>query len=138
MDRKELQNLIQGVVVTTPTPMDEDYNIDLGRTAEITRWWVDEGLGTNTAPLKVCAAGGEGPDLTDDEWEGVIRTTIDAAGPDAVVTCALKPKNTFAHYRGRQEGPGPGHRRAADRPAFLPPPDPGRLRAVLRRHIRRH
>jgi dihydrodipicolinate synthase/N-acetylneuraminate lyase len=95
LDRKELQNLIQGVVVTTPTPMDEDYNIDLGRTAEITRWWVDEGLGTNTAPLKVCAAGGEGPDLTDDEWEGVIRTTIDAAGPDAVVTCALKPKNTL-------------------------------------------
>lgn len=95
LDRKTLQNFIQGVIVTTPTPMDEDYNIDLGRTADITQWWVEQGLGTNNAPLKVCAAGGEGPDLSDEEWESVVKTTIASAGPDAVVMCALKSKNTL-------------------------------------------
>jgi 4-hydroxy-tetrahydrodipicolinate synthase len=38
---------------------------------------------------------GEGPDLSDDEWPHVLRTTVLAAGSDANVMCALKPKNTL-------------------------------------------
>ena len=95
MDRNELQKLIQGTVVTTPTPMDKDMKVDYARITEVTRWWVEQGLGTNVAPLKVCAAGGEGPALTDSEWEQVIRTTVNAAGPDAVIMCALKAKSTY-------------------------------------------
>ena len=95
MDRNELRKLIQGTVVTTPTPMDKDMKVDYARITEVTRWWVEQGLGTNVAPLKVCAAGGEGPALTDSEWEQVIRTTVNAAGPDAVIMCALKAKSTY-------------------------------------------
>ena len=87
--------MIQGTVATTPTPFDEDFRLDLARTAEVTRWWVEQGLGTNVAPLKVTAAGGEGPDLSDEEWPEVLRITVDAAGPDAVVMCGLKAKNTL-------------------------------------------
>ena len=94
MNREELKELIQGVVATTPTPFDDDLELDLVRTDEITRWWVENGLGARGAPLKIAAAGGEGPDLTDAEWEQLLRTTVRAAGDDAVVMCGLKPKST--------------------------------------------
>ena len=56
---------------------------------------MENGLGTDEAPLKVTAAMGEGPDLSDDEWPQVLRTVVSAAGSDAVVMCALKTKNTL-------------------------------------------
>jgi 4-hydroxy-tetrahydrodipicolinate synthase len=62
---------------------------------EMTQWWMENGLGTNTTPLKVAAAMGEGPDLTDDELRPLLQTVVNAAGPDAVVICALKPKDTL-------------------------------------------
>ena len=95
MNREELKDLIKGTVVTTPTPFDEDDQLDLARTHEVTQWWVEQGLGTKVAPLKVAAAGGEGPDMTDDEWHHLLRTTVNAAGPDAVVMCGLKAKSTM-------------------------------------------
>ena len=52
MDRDELRKLIQGTVVTTPTPMDKDMKVDYARITDVTRWWVEQGLGTNVAPLK--------------------------------------------------------------------------------------
>ena len=93
MNRQDLQQRIQGVLVTTPTPMDKTGKIDYGRISEVTQWWVEQGLGTNTAPLKVCAAGGEGPSMTDEEWEGVIRTSVNAA-PDANFMAAVKTKSS--------------------------------------------
>jgi 4-hydroxy-tetrahydrodipicolinate synthase len=95
MNRDELQSLIQGTLVTTPTPFDENLNLDIGRTYEITQWWIEQGLGTNVSPLKVTAAGGECPDLTDEEWLQVLNTTVKAAGPDAVIMCGLKSKSTM-------------------------------------------
>ena len=35
MNREELKNLIRGIIVTTPTPFDDDYRLDLVRTTEI-------------------------------------------------------------------------------------------------------
>ena len=95
MDRGELRQLIQGCLVTVPTAFDDDMNVDLARMTDLTRWWMEQGLGTNTAPLKVTAAMGEGPDLGDDEWPHVLRTVVNAAGSDAVIMCALKTKNTL-------------------------------------------
>ena len=95
MNRAELKNLIQGVVVTTPTPFDEDFKLDLARTTDITRQWIEDGLGTVGAPLKIAAAGGEGPDLTDDEWHQLLRTTVNAAGSGAVIMTAIQPRNTL-------------------------------------------
>lgn len=95
MDRHQLKKFIQGTLVTVPTAFDDEMNVDLARMTDLTRWWVEKGLGTNVAPLKVNAAMGEGPDLSDDEWPHVLRTVVNAAGTDAVVMCALKTKNTL-------------------------------------------
>lgn len=95
MKREELRNLIRGTIVTIPTPFDDNMRIDHGRMTEMTQWWMENGLGTNVAPLKVAAAMGEGPDLSDDELRPLLQTVVNAAGPDAVVICALKNKNTL-------------------------------------------
>ena len=95
MNRKELKTMIGGCIVTLPTPMDDDFNIDLARTTEMTKWWVEKGLGTGTSPLKTSAAMGEGPDLSDDEWPHLLRTVVRAAKSETKVICALKTKNTL-------------------------------------------
>jgi len=95
MTREELKKLIRGTIVTMPTPMDDDFHVDMGRMAELTKWWVSQGLGTAEAPLKVAAAMGEGPDLSDDEWPHLLRTVVNAAGAGKVIICALKAKNTL-------------------------------------------
>lgn len=61
----------------------------------MTKWWVEQGLGTDINPLKVAAAMGEGAALSDDEWPHLLRTVRNAAGADAVVICALESKSTL-------------------------------------------
>ena len=95
MDRIELQGRIQGIPATVPTPFDDKYRLDLAKMTDLTRWWIKGGLGTDSAPLKVAAAMGEGPDLSDDEWPHLLKTVVGAAGNDATIMCALKPKNTL-------------------------------------------
>ena len=95
MSRDELKKLIGGTIVVVPTPFDADFKLDLARLAELTKWWVEEGLGTGINPLKTSSASGEGPDLSDDEWPHLLRTVVNAAGSDAAVICALKTKDTI-------------------------------------------
>jgi 4-hydroxy-tetrahydrodipicolinate synthase len=95
MTREELKKLIQGTLATLVTPFDDKMKVDFPRLADLTKWWVKNGLGTDVAPLKVAAAMGEGPDLSDDEWPHLLRTVVNAAGSDAVVMCGLKTKNTL-------------------------------------------
>ena len=95
MNREQLKKRIRGMPVTLPSTFTDDMKLDLPRMKEMTHWWVEQGLGTNDAPLKTSAAMGEGPDLNDDEWPKILRTVVDAAGPDKTVICALKPKNTL-------------------------------------------
>jgi 4-hydroxy-tetrahydrodipicolinate synthase len=95
MNRDELKKLIQGPVATVPTPFTDGFALDLGRTSELTRWWVDEGLVRGTTVIKIAAAMGEGPDLTDDEWPRLLQTTVEAAGDRGAVVCGLKPKDTL-------------------------------------------
>ena len=95
MDREELKQYIQGTPATIPTAFDNRFNVDNIKMKEMTEWWVASGLGTNTAALKVLAAMGEGPDISDDEWPKVLDTVVKAAGSDKIVLCALKSKNTL-------------------------------------------
>jgi len=95
MNREELRKLISGCIATLPTPMTDDFKLDLARATDVTRWWVENGLGTGESPLKTSAAMGEGPDLSDDEWPHLLRTVVNAAGNGKAVICALKPKNTL-------------------------------------------
>ena len=95
MTREELKTMLGGCITTLPTPMTEDFQLDLARTTDLTKWWVEQGLGTGTSPLKTSAAMGEGPDLSDDEWPHLLRTVVNAAGPGTRVVCGLKAKNTL-------------------------------------------
>lgn len=95
MSRERSRALIRGPIATLPTPMKDDFSIDKGVMAELTQWWVSNGLTADRAPIKVAAAMGEGPDLGDDEWPDLLKTVVDNAGSNAAVICALKPKNTL-------------------------------------------
>ena len=79
MRREELRRLIRGVVGVTVTPFDDDFEIDYGRMAELTQWWVQNGLVRGKALLKVASVMGEGPQLRDDEWPALVRTVVQAA-----------------------------------------------------------
>ena len=94
MTREELKQLIQGPIATLPTPMDDDFRIDFGIMADLTPWWLDQGLVTGKAVLKVAAAMGEGPDLADDEWPHLLRTVVQAAKGRGAIVCGLKMKDT--------------------------------------------
>ena len=87
MNREELKKKIRGMPVTLPTPFDSDMNVDFPVLADTTRWWVEQGLGTDETPLKTSAAMGEGPDISDDEWPHILRTVVNAAGPGKNVIC---------------------------------------------------
>ena len=95
MDREQLRKRIRGTPVAVPTPFDKDLNLDLPRLADLTQWWVEQGLGVDTAALKTSAAAGEGAELTDDEWPELLRTVVNSAGADKTVICGLKVKNSL-------------------------------------------
>jgi len=95
MNREELRNLMQGISAAVPTPFDKGYKLDLAKATDLTQWWVEQGLGTNTAMIKVCSAWGQGPDLDDNEWPHLLRTVVNAGGPGVNVMCGLKSKDTM-------------------------------------------
>jgi len=94
MTREELKGLIVGPIATVPTPFDDDFEVDFGRMAEATRFWVESGLVAGTAVIKVAAAMGEGPMLSDDEWPHLLRTVVQAAEGKAAIVCGIHYKDT--------------------------------------------
>ena len=94
MNREELKQLIVGPIATVPTPFDDDFEVDYGRMYELTQRWVEQGLVKGRAVIKVAAAMGEGPMLTDDEWPFLLRSVVQAADGKAAIVCGLHYKDT--------------------------------------------
>ena len=94
MKREELKGLIVGPIATVPTPFDDDFEVDFGRMAAATQFWVESGLVVGKAVIKVAAAMGEGPMLSDNEWPYLLRTVVQAAGGKAAVMCGIHYKDT--------------------------------------------
>ena len=94
MRRDELKPLIVGPIATVATPFDDDFEVDFGRMYELTQGWVENGLVKGRAVIKVAAAMGEGPMLTDEEWPHLLRTVVRAADDRATVVCGLHYKDT--------------------------------------------
>ena len=94
MDRHVLRQRFQGVIGVTVTPVDDDYEVDYGRMAELTKWWVENGLVKGKAMLKVNSVMGEGPQLRDDEWPALIRTAVQAADGKVDVIAGTHCKDT--------------------------------------------
>ena len=94
MKREEIKKLIVGPIATVPTPFDDDFEVDFGRMAAATKFWIDSGLVAGKAVIKVAAAMGEGPMLSDDEWPHLLRTVVQAADDKAAIVCGIHYKDT--------------------------------------------
>ena len=94
MKPEEVKELFVGPVGTVPTPFDSDFEIDHGRMAELTKWWVANGLVKRKAVIKVAAAMGEGPMLSDDELPALVRTVVQAGDDKAAIVSGLGYKDT--------------------------------------------
>ena len=70
----------------TPDP-DEDW----GRSSHVVPVRTADGV---PAVLKVAAAMGEGPMLSDEEWPALLRTVVGAADDKAAIVCGLHYKDT--------------------------------------------
>ena len=40
MNRDELKKLIRGIIVATPTPFNDNLEVDYGKMADMTKWWI--------------------------------------------------------------------------------------------------
>jgi 4-hydroxy-tetrahydrodipicolinate synthase len=94
MDREEIRELIVGPIATVPTPFDDRYRVDYGLMAEATERWIEGGLITGRSVLKVAAAMGEGPQLTEEEWAKLLETAVEAAKGRAPIMGAVHYKDT--------------------------------------------
>jgi 4-hydroxy-tetrahydrodipicolinate synthase len=94
VEREELRKLIVGPVAAVATPFDEGFEVDYGRMAEATQFWVENGLVAGKAVIKVAAAMGEGFMLSDDEWPMLVRTVVQAANGKAAIMCGIHYKDT--------------------------------------------
>ena len=94
MNRTDIRKLIKGPIATVPTPFDQNHEIDYGRMAELTEMQVDQGLVKGKAVIKVAAAMGEGPMLSDTEWPALLRTVVKASKGKTAIMCGLHFKDT--------------------------------------------
>ena len=94
MNRNELRRLIQGPVSPVPTPFDNNFEVDHGIMADLTRWWVESGVVAGKAVIKVAAQAGEGEKLREAEGPALVRTVVQAAGGKAAIMGAIHHKDT--------------------------------------------
>lgn len=94
MNRDELKKIVKGPIATVPTPFDESLQVDLGCMAELTQWWVDQGVITGKSVIKVAANGGEGEKLSESEWLHLLQTVVQASNGAATVMGCIHYKDT--------------------------------------------
>jgi len=94
MNREELKDLMRGIIVATPTPFDDNFEIDHGKMANLTDWWVDSGLVEGKAVIKCVSVMGEVSQLADDEWPFLVRTVARAANGKVPVIGGIHGKDT--------------------------------------------
>ena len=95
MNPDEIRKLIVGPMANVTTPFDDEYRVDLGRMAELTQMWVEQGLVKGRTVLKVVAVMGENALLRDDEWPSIVRTAVRASNGRATVACGIHYKDTI-------------------------------------------
>ena len=94
MDRDELRGMLRGIIAATTTPFDDGFEVDYGRMAELTHWWVESGLVAGKVVLKVASVMGEVPQLADHEWPPLVRTVVQAANGRVHVMVGTHGKDT--------------------------------------------
>ncbi len=95
MNRDELRELLRGVIVATTTPMDDSYELDLGKMYELTQWWVESGLVNGKACIKIASVMGEVPQLREAEFGPLVSTVAQAAAGRVPVIAGIHDKDTI-------------------------------------------
>lgn len=95
MDQAQLKGMIKGPIAAVPTAFNPDFSLDLATMADLTDWWIGQGIANGRTALKVTAAIGEGPDLGDDEWPRVLDAVVKRANGRVPVIVGLKSTGTF-------------------------------------------
>ncbi|MBM3935122.1 MAG: dihydrodipicolinate synthase family protein [SAR202 cluster bacterium] len=96
MNREDMRKLVVGAVATVPTPFNPNKNfaVDYGVMADMTRWWLENGLVKGKGVIKVAAFLGEGPQLREKEWEKLIDTVVKTAKGQAAIMAGIFHKDT--------------------------------------------
>ncbi len=68
MKLTQVRGLLVSPAAPVATPFDGNYKVDYGKMYELAQWWVANEIVTAKAVIKVAAAIGEGPKLSDNEW----------------------------------------------------------------------
>lgn len=76
MSRREK---LVGIVISAPTPCDEEYNIQYDQLAEHIKWLIDSGITTGTGVIMVTGGLGEGYFLNMEQYKKVLKTAVEAA-----------------------------------------------------------
>ena len=94
MNRDELKKLIRGIIVATPTPFNDNLEVDYGKMYNLTEWWIENGMVRDKAMLKVASVMGEFQQLRDDEWPPLIRSVVQAARGKVDIIAGSQYKDT--------------------------------------------
>jgi 4-hydroxy-tetrahydrodipicolinate synthase len=95
VDQAQLKQMIQGPLAAVPTAFNADYSIDPGGMADLTDWWIEQGVANGRTALKVTAAIGEGPDLADAEWPQILDAVVKRANDRVPIIAGLKTTGTY-------------------------------------------
>jgi 4-hydroxy-tetrahydrodipicolinate synthase len=79
MHATESKEKYQGVFIAAPTPMKQDYSIDLDRLGELIVYFRENGLRNGNAACTILGAGGEAMHLTAEERKQVAAKAVEAA-----------------------------------------------------------
>ena len=53
MNRQQKRDVYQGVIGVTVTPYYDNYEVNYGKMADLTKWWISNGMVRGDAALKV-------------------------------------------------------------------------------------
>ena len=95
MNREDVRKNLRGSIATVPTAFDDNFRVDFARMAELTNWWIENGLVKGKCVIKVAAVGGEGEKLREEEWAHLLQTVVQASKGRVTIWGAIHHLDTY-------------------------------------------
>ena len=95
MNREDVRKNLRGSIATVPTAFDDNFRVDFARMAELTNWWIENGLVKGNCVIKVAAVGGEGDKLGEEEWAHLLQTVVQASKGRVTIWGAIHHLDTY-------------------------------------------
>ena len=95
MNREDVRKNLRGSIATVPTAFDDNFRVDFARMAELTNWWIENGLVKGKCVIKVAAVGGEGEKLREEEGAHLLQTVVQASKGRVTIWGAIHHLDTY-------------------------------------------